>query len=362
MTPAMRMLGRSRLRSQSVSPAAAGFRSPADVVRWMTAMQAQDFPAAKWAVGLRLPGSTDADIESALADRSIVRSWPLRGTLHFVASEDLHWMLELTRERMLKKSASTFAGEGLTDSVLGRAGDAALAALSGGRTLTRDAVYDLLAEAGVAPAGQARYHALWYLCQIGLLCMGPPQGKAQTFVLLDEWVPRPRRVEHDEALGELALRYFRSHGPATERDFSWWSSLSLTESRTGMMIAGDALERREVDGIAYYSSPGLPQVTAATGTQLLPGFDEYLLGYTDRSAALAEAHAPLVVPGKNGMFLATIVVDGAVVGTWKRALAAKHVSVSPHPFAPLSGRIVSSVRRAATEYAEFLGLEPRLPA
>lgn len=359
---ARRDLGRLRLQSQLVSPARTALQEPVDVVRWMTAMQAQDFAGAKWAVGLRLPGSTDAAIEAALAAGSIVRSWPLRGTLHFVAAEDLHWMLSLTRDRMIKRSATVFRNEGLTTAVLDRADSAARAATVGGRSVTRDELYEILAGSGVSPIGQGRYHALWFLCQIGTLCLGPPRGKSQTFVLLDEWVPEPRRLSREEAIGELALRYFRSHGPATVRDFSWWSSLTLTDARTGVRMAEPQLRRREHDGADYYDSPDLPDAPAASGVHLLPGFDEYLLGYTDRRAALAEEHSPLVFPGKNGMFLPTIVVDGAVAGIWKRTSTAKKVTFDLQPFTPLSAGDTASAHAAAAEYADFVGLEPSLVA
>jgi hypothetical protein len=328
----------------------------------MTAMQAQDFLGAKWAVGLRLPGATDASVEAALADGSIVRSWPLRGTLHFVAAEDLNWMLSLTRERMIKRSASIFAGEGLTSAVLERADHTARSELSGGRVITRDRLYEVLAESGVSQLGQARYHALWYLCQIGTLCLGPPQRKTQTFVLLDEWVKQPTVLDRSEALAELAVRYFRSHGPATERDFSWWSSLTLADAREGLASVASLLQHRRVDGVDYYLSPDLPESPPAAGVRLLPGFDEYLLGYTDRTVALAEEHSPLVFPGKNGMFLPTIVVDGAVAGVWKRTRSSGRVAFDLQPFSPISSRATKSVRAAAEEYAAFLGLEAGVPA
>ena len=357
-----RKLGRLRLHSQSVTPTRPELQEPVDVVRWMTAMQAQDFPGAKWAVGLRLPGTTDADIEQALANGSIVRSWPLRGTLHFVAAEDLHWMLSLTGERMVKRSATVFAREGLTSGVLERAGDAARARLTGGEVITRGELYEILADCGVSQLGQARYHALWYLCQVGTLCLGAPRGKTQTFVLLDEWVRQPRRLAHDEALGELALRYFRSHGPATERDFSWWSSLTLTEARDGLASARHRLDQLNVDGADYYFSPDLPASPGPAEARLLPGFDEYLLGYTDRTVALAEEHSPLVFPGKNGMFLPTIVVDGAVAGVWKRTATARQVTFSLRPFAALPAGTTPAVQSAAEQYAAFVGLEARVTA
>jgi Winged helix DNA-binding domain len=357
-----RKLGRLRLHSQLVSPTSPLVREPVDVVRWMTAMQAQDFPGAKWAVGLRLPGSTDSDIEQALANGSVVRSWPLRGTLHFTAAEDLNWMLSLTRDRMVKRAATTLAVEDLTAAVLERAGDAARAALTGGGVITRDRLYELLADCGVSPLGQARYHALWYLCQLGTLCLGPPSGKTQTFVLLDEWVRHPRMLDRDEALSELAFRYFRSHGPATERDFSWWSSLTLTDARAGLAGVRDHLERMRVDDTDYYYSPDLPASPVPAETRLLPGFDEYLLGYTDRTVALADEHSPLVFPGRNGMFLPTIVVDGAVAGVWKRTATARQVTFSFEPFEKLTRRTTLAVKSAAEEYAAFVGLDPRVPA
>jgi len=357
-----RLLGRLRLQAQLVSPTRPQLSSPVDVVRWMTAMQAQDFAGAKWSIGLRLPGSTDASVEAALADRSVVRSWPLRGTLHFVAAEDLHWMLDLTRDRMVKRSATIFSNEGLTPALLGRAGKAARSALTGGGVLTREGLYELLAGEGVSPLGQARYHALWFLCQTGLLCMGPQQGKSQTFVLLDEWVSQPRRLGREEALAELARRYFLSHGPATDRDFAWWSSLTLTDARRGLAAASSQLQRLELDGVDYFQAPDLPEAPSAPRPQLLPGFDEFLLGYTDRSAALAEQHAQRVFPGKNGMFLPTIVVDGAVAGIWKRTSTGRNVSFEFRPFAPLTPRQTASVHAAAQEYANFVGLEARVPA
>ena len=364
MKPAVRRkLGRLRLASQLVETSGPPPHRAVDVVRQLTAMQAQDFPGAKWAVGLRLPGATDSDIEDSLADGSNVRSWPLRGTLHFVAAEDLGWMLSLSADRMIKRSATIFANEGLTAKVLARAGESARGALAGGRSLSRDELYRLLQDSGVSTVGQARYHAVWYLCQTGALCLGPPNGKTQTFVLLDEWVPDPRRLERDDALGELAGRYFRSHGPATVRDFSWWSALTLTEARKGLTIARRQLAALEVDGLEYFLSPDLPGVSpdlpgepSASGTRLLPGFDEYLLGYGDRRVALADEHSPLVFPGKNGMFLPTIVVDGAVVGTWRRTATSRQVAVTAQAFEPLPARIRAAVDLAAAEYARFVGL------
>lgn len=177
-------LTRLRLTAQRI--AVSDFATPADVVRWMLAMQAQDFAGAKWSVGLRLPGSTDGDIERALAEGSIVRSWPMRGTLHLVTAQDLRWMLAVTSPRLLASATKRHQDLQLTQVAFERAREAAVAALTGGVALTRDDLHGIFAQAGISPQGQRGYHLLWYLAQTGTLCFGPTRGKQQTFVLLSE--------------------------------------------------------------------------------------------------------------------------------------------------------------------------------
>lgn len=355
-----------------------------DTVRWMTAMQAQDLPAATWAIGLRTTGSTAHDVTAALENGSIVRSWPLRGTLHLVPAEDLRWMLSLTNERMRLRDAAQLKRLELTHADIERAREAAIAALSGRVELSRAALLAVFEAAGIATHGQRGYHTLWHLALSGTLCFGPPREKTQTFVLLDEWIPESTGLEPDEALGELALRYFSSRGPATLKDFAWWSSLTMAQARTGIAVARDAIEAREIDGAVYYladvagreAAPRPPSRVApqSRNIHLLPAFDEYVLGYQDRSVALAAEHRQRVVPGNNGMFLPTIVEDGAIIGTWKRQFVAGGVRVEIAPFvssgAVSSGAVPSTpvpstpgpsetreaLNRAASDYARFLGL------
>jgi hypothetical protein len=169
-------------------------------------------------------------------------------------------------------------------------------------------------------------------------------------------VPSPRRLDHDEALGEFALRYFTGHGPATVHDLAWWSSLTLADARVGLAIARPALDELVVDGDTHYLAADT--APAPRAVHALPGFDEYLLGYRTRDAALAPDHAELVVPGKNGLFLPTIVVDGEVVGVWRRTLTAKGVTVEAQPF---EGALVPrGFARATRAYARFLE-RPLLP-
>ena len=362
-TAARRELATLRLAGQRLVAPPEG-ATPADTVRHLLGMQAQDFAGAKWSVGVRSPGSTDAAIDAALAAGEIVRSWPMRGTLHFVAPEDLGWMLRLTSARTIQSAAGRHRDLGLTEPQLELAREVATAALSGGRALTRDALLGAFVAAGIPVTGQRGIHIVQRLALWGVLVFGPLQagapGKAdqQTFVLLDEWVRSPRVLDRDEALGEFALRYFTGHGPATVRDFAWWSSLTLTDARVGLAVARDLLDQLDRDGTAYF----LPRdaAAAASATLALPGFDEHLLGYQDRGAALAPEHAETIVPGKNGLFLPTIVVDGEVVGTWRRTLSAKGVSVEARPFAPLSATRARAFDAAVAHYAAFLA-RPLLP-
>ncbi|GAA3742193.1 winged helix DNA-binding domain-containing protein [Leifsonia bigeumensis] len=348
-----RRIVRMRLAAQRIS--ASDLATPASVVRWMTAMQAQDFAGATWSIGLRLPGSTVADVDAAILDRSIVRSWPMRGTLHFVAAEDLRWMLSLTSERLVKGALARRAALGLDERLLEGARDASIAALEGGRILARDAMYEVFAGAGVSPDGQRGYHVLWYLSQTGTLCFGPPEGRQQTFVLAEEWIRNSRMLEREEALGEFVGRYFRSHGPASIRDFAWWSSTTLGDARVGLAVARDSLSSIERDGEPLYFAAGADPEPKRDGIRILPGFDEYLLGYQDRTPQLSAEHAERIVPGGNGMFQSTIVNDGLVVGTWRRTERARGVVVAAQPFSPLNATANKGFARESTAYARFLG-------
>jgi len=337
-----------RLRLTAQGIATAPFDSVGAVVRHLFAMQAQDFPGVKWSVGLRAPTVTDPAVERAIVDREIVRSWPMRGTLHLMAAEDLHWMLALTGARTFRAAAGRHRQLGLEQEDFDAARRVAERELAAGPRLRSEllAAFDA---AGVGTAGQRGAHLLLALSVTGTLVFGPVQGKQHSFALLDEWVPRRRELVGDEALAELATRYAISHGPVTDRDLAWWSSLTLTDARRGLAAAEDRLAVIETDGLRYFHAPGLEPATAST--DLLPGFDEFVLGYQDRSAQLAPEHFAAIVPGGNGMFLPTIVVDGRIVGTWRRTVTTKVVRVTPHPFTDLV-----DVREAAGRYGAFLGL------
>ena len=301
-----------------VGPPAA---SPAEAVRWLTAMQGQELPGALLAVALR-SGSTRAEVTAALDDGSVVRSWPMRGTLHLTAAEDLPWLLALLTERVVRGVEKRRAIVALTEADLEHAREVAVAALTGGRRLARAELLGELAAAGVPADGPRGYHLLWWLSQTGTLVMGPTRDGEQLFVLLDEWVPAPRRLEREEALGELVLRYFRGHGPATVKDLVRWAGTTVGDVKAGLALARPQLETLTVAGTEHLMDPGTPQRLAAAraeaaGVHLLPGFDELVLGYADRSCTVPPEHADRIVPGANGVFRPTVVAGGRVVATWR---------------------------------------------
>jgi hypothetical protein len=357
-------IARIRLHNQQI--AHSSFRTPGEVVAWMGAVQAQDFPGGKWAVGLRLPRATDADIERAIADREIVRTWPMRRTLHFVAAADVRWMLDLLAVRQNAGMAGRYRQLGLDDETFRRSGEVIARALSGGKSLSRPQMYRVLRDAGIRTAGggpldtgQTRgLHILAYHAQAGLICYGPHHGKQPAFVLLDEWVPNSRLLERDEALAELAARYFTSHGPATITDFAWWSGLTVREARQGIEdargLAGETIEGQTFWLAAEAQTPK----RGSRRAYLLPPFDEFTVAYKDRSAVIDPGHARMASNG--GMLWPAIVVGGRVAGTWKRTAAKGAVVVTLKPFGELSESERAAVAKAAAEYGRFLGLPVRV--
>lgn len=296
--------------------------APLDAVRRLVAAQGQDQPGALTSVALRTAARSRAEVTGALDRGEVVRSWPMRGTLHLTAAEDLPWMLDLLGERALAGVAKRRAALGLGDDDVARACAAVAAALSGGRRLTRAELLAAIEAGGVAVTGQRGYHLLWFAAQTGHSCLGPTADGEQLFVSLAEWVPAPRRLDREEALAELAARFFAGHGPATVHDLARWSGLTVRDARAGLAAARPQLGSLTVEGTAHFLDPTVPDRLAACreearGTFLLPGFDEFVLGYGDRSAVLDPAFATRIVPGGNGMFLPTVVVDGRVVGTWR---------------------------------------------
>lgn len=322
----------------------------------MLALQAQDYPGGLWSIGLRTASATRRTIETVHETGAFVRSWPMRGTLHFVAADDLPWMLSLTGQRMVRAAEGRRRQLELDQAQFDRAERIARERMADGATISRPELFAAWQQGGLPTTGQRGVHLLAQLAQTAVIVL---VGQ-QEWALLEHRVPHPRLLDRADALREFALRYFVSHGPATERDFAWWSSLTLTDARAGIAAAREQLDELEVDGSRYYLRPGLEP--AARAVRLLPGFDEYLLGYSDRRAPLSGADTAVIVPGGNGMFLSTVVINGEVVGSWRRTPRAKTVQLDLEPLHEIPNSAAKGIAAAAQRYGAFLeqavGLSP----
>ena len=353
-TSAIDILAR-RLYNQYLSRP--GPATAVEVTRWFGAVQAQELPGARYALGRRIPGATEDVIEAAIAARAIVRTWPMRGTIHFVPAEDTQWMLDLMARRTNQTAASIYRRVGLTPQDFARAGDILRGALAGGRALTRAQLYAVLEAGGLATRPDQRgLHMLGYWAREGLICLGERLGNQPTYTLLAEWVPNPRPLDGDAALAELARRYMTSHGPATELDFAWWSGLTLTEARRGLARA-EGIERGSVGGQTYWAAPPPATLPPLAGSVvLLPQYDEYTVAYRNREIARHPAFPtdPFLMLGP------VVVVDGYVAGAWKRTLRKGGVSLAITLYAPLDDARRAALEDAVAGYGQFLGLEARM--
>ncbi len=352
-----------RLRSQLLGgghPA----RDPVEVARWFGAMQAQEVASGLWSLGARVPGATAADVSAWFESGALLRTWPMRGTLHIVAAEDARWLLDTAGSRMLRGLDQRWLRLGLDESSVRTAVDALAAALSGGRSLSRSAALEVVRRAGVDTAGQRGYHLLWYAAQTAVTCVGPQVDGEQTFRLLAEWAPQQRDLSGDPALARLALLFFRARGPALMSDFQGWSGLTAVMAKRGVAECGDTLvagtfaDRPMWAARRAVESGPVPPVDRAR-VRVLPGFDEFVLGYKERSLIAEPDGLAALIPGNNGVFRATVMVDGRAVATWRRTLTAARVDVQVLPFA---GFALDAPELAAAfePYGVFLGREVRI--
>ena len=353
-------VGLRRLVSQSIVASARCDR-PADVVGRLGAMQAQDYSQSLWAIGARLRSGTVAGVEHAIAERRILRSWLIRGTIHFALPEDVRWLLALCAPRLAAADARRHAQLGLTEAQIDRCAELASDALAGDRRLTRPEAMRLFDEAGIETTGQRGYHILVRLARNALICLGPMQGKQQTIVLLDDWAPRgaSRDLPREAALSELASRFATSRGPVTTQDFARWAGIPVTEAEQGLRAAA-GLAARSLDGIGYWlaaDQADAPRPSAGRRrTYLLAGFDEYFLGYKDRGAVVDPVHVGQISPGANGVFRPLIVTGGQIVGTWDRAVRGQKLTIGLRPFDAEAADVVRAARPEAARYRDFLGL------
>ncbi|WP_147919016.1 winged helix DNA-binding domain-containing protein [Ruania zhangjianzhongii] len=326
--------------------------TPAEAVRHLGAVQAQDLRGALTSVALRVAGGTSSGVRAALDEGRIVRTWPMRGTLHLVPAEDAGWMMSIAGPRMETGLRTRMAEFGIDDlsRARARALEVAERVLAGGHGLTRAELNAHWADAGLVREPRAGLFLLHLLCGSGAVALGPMSGDGQQVVRLTDWVPRPRALDPEEGLTEWVRRYVLSHGPVTDRDTARWFGLPLGMVRPALARAG-GLERREIDGDTYYLDPAVPELLAeyrreARRLMLLPGFDEFILGYVDRTFAVPPARIDELVPGGNGVFRATIVKTGKVIGLWRRGGTPAKRQLEVDAFRPLGPRTEASVQRA----------------
>jgi hypothetical protein len=354
-------LRRLRLRSQGLVRASAessGPRAPVAVVDRLFALQGQDLPGVLWSLGLR-SGCSRSDVVAAFDSGALVRGWPFRGTLHAIAARDLPWVLALTGRRTLASAAKRHRDLGLDDGTVEEARTVAVGALQDGRFLSRRDLFQAFERCGITTESQRGSHLLWALCLTGTLVLGPFDAGDQQVVLLDEWVREPRALGRDQALVEIVVRYLAGRGPATEADLAGWTKLPLRDLRQGIADASDQLTWLSCGGTTYLAhQPTLDAVSASRprSVLMLPGFDELLLGYADRSASLGSAHAPLTAPGNNGMFKATVVSRGRVVGLWSRRTTSVKTVVTATAFnPPFAASVTGGLRHEVAAYGRYLG-------
>jgi hypothetical protein len=347
-----------RLRTQRVAcPEAQKFASVPEAVRSMGAVQSQDYLAAKWAVGQRVRGCTEVAFDRAYSRGEILRTHVMRPTWHFVAPEDLRWMLALTAPRVNALRAYYNRRHGLDGPTFTRCNAVIARTLRNGNHATRDELGEVLAKERIGGGPDRRGHILLGAELEGIVCSGPLRGKSHTYALVDERTPGVARPpSREEALSELARRFFLSHGPATLKDYVWWSGLTVADARAGIEASTPALSREVVGGKTYFFDDRGPKRVRDDGAvHLLPNFDEYAVAYVDRETLLDVRHRSKLGERGNLLFTNLVVRKGRVVGTWQRKLTKKTVSVTTALFV----RPSAADRRALTEaiegYARFLG-------
>jgi hypothetical protein len=351
----MAAIAQARLRAQHLvgSP----FDSAVELVRHFGAVQSQDYAGAKWALGQRLRGVTEAALDRVFDSGAIVRTHVLRPTWHFVLPEDIGWMLELTGPRVSAGLASRRRELAIDADSIKVAKRALHRALEGGKSLTRTELADVAAGARQSPEGQRGMHLALAAELDGFIISGPRRGKQMTWALMEERVSGARRLSRDEALRELAVRYFTSHGPAQLQDYVWWSGLTQAMARRGVELAGKALTMRPVGGTEYWFDPQLDwRPAGARSVHLLPNFDEYSVAYRDRSALLHADH-----PFRPELFafssiLSNIVtVGGELRAAWRKTTTSRGLRIEIRPLRPPAAGERAGVARAVARYSRFVG-------
>lgn len=328
-----------------------------ETVKWMGAVQGQDYSPGLWAVGLRTPHTSKEEIEKCLEDKKIVRSWTMRHTIHFVAMEDLRWMIHFSKDKMVQRYKNHMEKEaGLDESTLRKSLDVFIKILEGKKLVSRSVLRERLEEAGVDTSKQRFYHLLWYAAQNGLIFIGPMEGKQQSFGLVEEWAPKQHSLTKEEALYKLAVNYLNSHGPATVQDFAWWSGLSQKEAKLGFQSASALSFDIKESKREYWYLMQNQKIEAAPHGQmhLLYGLDEFFIGYKNRSDVLEEQMYRKIDPNRQGLFF-PLFFEGKIVGHWKPIIEKKAIFMK-YSLAEATEVSEDRLNSEAKRYSDFFHL------
>lgn len=331
------------------------FTTPAEVVAWLGAVQAQDYAGAKWAIGQRLQSGNDATIEEAFNKGEILRTHLLRPTWHFVTPADIRWLLMLTAPRVHALSAPYYRQVGLDEATLKRSHKVIAKALEGGSHLTREELAVPLQEAGINTKGSLRYPYLLMHAELkGLICSGARKGKHHTYALLEERVPAVSALTREEALAALTQRYFITRGPVTIKDYVRWSGLTVADAKAGIEMVNSWLQHEVIEGQGYWWSVDLtlPDINTPV-VHWLPNYDEYLYGYTDGFSSI-EGQSLEEAFDRN--FTNGIVLNGKIVGVWRKTVKTRTLTLESKIVTPLTPSEAEAITTAAHRFGEFLGL------
>ncbi len=342
-----------RLISQQI--ATTKFTTVKDIVGWMGAMQAQDYAMVKWAIGTRLPNSTIETIEKAIDQGEILRTHLLRPTWHFVSADDIYWMLELTAPKIKASLRLRHQGLELTESLIAKTNELIQEALLGGNHLTREELVAIFQKEKIATNENRTSHILMRAELDGIVCSGVVKDKKQTYALLSERVPKSENLTREESLKRIANRYFASRCPATLQDFVWWSGLSVGDARNALEMVKSSFISEKIGLETYWptNSFSIPK-DDNNSIYLLPAFDEFIISYKDRSASLPLGNFKKAV-SDNGVFRPIIVLNGQVIGLWKRTIKNDKVIVETYLFQPQNKSIKNLIEKTAIVYGNFLG-------
>jgi hypothetical protein len=351
----------TRLRLYNQGLSATTFKKPDEVVSYLGAVQSQDYAGAKWALAQRMQDPSDATLEKAFTDGSLLRTHVLRPTWHFVTPADICWMLKLSAPRVHAVNAFMYRQTGMDRAIIQKSYTVMEKALSGNKHLTRSELGSALATAGIIAEGVRLGYFMMSAELDGVICSGARRGKQFTYALLDERVPSSKDLTREEALAELTSCYFRTRGPATLQDFTWWSGLTMADAKRGIEMVKSQFQQEGMNGQAYWFPDSMRDAEVKSPTvYLLPNYDEYFVGLKDRSAIGEVAGRANILKDNPSVMAHVIILDGQMVGGWKRTFEKKEVIVALDPIKKLTRPEKQAVAAAAERFGKFLGLTVEL--